>query len=84
MYSMSTCSCQKDEELNFVNNQSRGNFFSSPFKSNVSNAGIQGWKNPQGQNPQGQNQTNWKNSTNSSNRVPFVPLVERTIKLEET
>jgi hypothetical protein len=43
-------SCQKDEEFNFVNNQSRGNFFSSPYKFNVSNAGIQGWKNPQGQN----------------------------------
>jgi hypothetical protein len=33
-------SSQKDEELNFINNHSRGNFFSSPFKSNVSNAGM--------------------------------------------
>jgi hypothetical protein len=40
---------------------------------------MQGWKNHQGQN-----QTNWKSSTNSSNRPPFVPLVERTIKLEDT
>ena len=62
-----------------MNNQSRENFFSSPFKSNVSNSGIQGWNNPQGQG-----QMNWKNSTNPSNRPPFVPLVERTIKLEDT
>jgi hypothetical protein len=70
---------QKEEELNYVNNQKRGNFFSRAFKSKFSNNYIQGWKNPQGQN-----QNTWKNKASSSSRPPFIPLVEKTSKMKDT